>query len=341
MTVTQTRLSLPVLDLGKLAEPAGADEFVAELRDATAGYGFFYLEGHGIPGELQQQVIEVARQFFALPEADKLALDKLNSPHYRGYSRLGGELTRGQVDWREQVDMGAELPALTGAEATEDWATLVGPNQWPDAVLPKFRVIFTAWAAQLERVAWRLLRAWLRSLGQAEDLLDAQFIPANQLIKVVRYPARSGAQSSQGVGAHKDGGVLTLLFVEPGKGGLEVEKDGQWIAAPPIPDALIVNIGEMLEVATNGYLKATNHRVIASDTERISVPYFFNPNYGTTFPTWELPAEFAARAPGITQDPLNPIHASYGHNVMKSRIRSHPDVAERHHPHLIDKYRTP
>lgn len=341
MSTASTALALPVLDLSKLDDPAGAEEFVDELRAATADYGFFYLVGHGIPIGLQREIIQVARRFFDLPQERKEQIDKINSPHYRGYSRLGGEYTRGEVDWREQIDIGAEREPLTGDAAAEDWATLVGPNQWPEA-LPEFRTLLDEWSAKLEGVAWRLLRAWLRSLGQREDLLDEAFTPANPLIKVVRYPAQTGEQSDQGVGAHKDGGVLTLLYVEPGKSGLEVEKDGEWVPAPPIDGALIVNIGEMFEVATDGYLKATNHRVVSQpgDGDRISVPYFFNPNFDATFPHWDLPAEYAARASGVSADPLNPIHATYGHNVIKSRVRSHPDVAERHHPHLIGKYNT-
>lgn len=339
MTATiQRTVALPVLDLRKLSDPSTAQEFLTELRRATGEFGFFYLVGHGVPVDLQRELIAVARQFFALPEAEKLTIDKINSPHYRGYSRLGNELTRGKRDEREQIDIGAERAPQ---KRDEDWATLIGPNQWPDA-LPQLRSVVERWRGEVELVARRLLSAWLVSLGQRPDLLDPIYNPANELIKIVRYPARSATQSDQGVGAHKDGGVLTLLFVEPGKAGLQVEKDGEWIDAPPVDGAFIVNIGEMLEIATDGVLKATVHRVVAQDgdEDRISVPYFFNPNFDASFPAWELPGDYDGLRRGVTQDPQNPIHATYGFNVLKSRVRSHPDVAERHHPHLIGKYNT-
>ena len=57
--------------------------------------------------------------------------------------------------------------------------------------------------------------------------------------------------------------MLTLLWVEPGKGGLQVERDGAWVDAPAVPGAFVVNIGELLEYATGGYLIATNHRVVS------------------------------------------------------------------------------
>ena len=107
--------------------------------------------------------------------------------------------------------------------------------------------------------------------------------------------------------------------------------------APPVPGAFVVNIGEMLEYATNGYLTATNHRVIspAWPDDRISIPFFFNPALDARFPVIELPAELAAEARGVTQDPSNPIHALHGENALKSRLRAHPDVAEIWHADLL------
>ena len=74
--------------------------------------GFFYLVGHGIEDGLIQDALKVSRRFFALPEKDKLAIEMVNSPHFRGYNRAGFEHTRGKPDWREQVDIGPERPAL-------------------------------------------------------------------------------------------------------------------------------------------------------------------------------------------------------------------------------------
>ena len=82
------------------------------MRTATRDAGFFYLVGHGIEDGLIQDVLKVSRRFFALPEKDKLAIEMVNSPHFRGYNRAGYEHTRGKPDWREQVDIGPERPAL-------------------------------------------------------------------------------------------------------------------------------------------------------------------------------------------------------------------------------------
>lgn len=336
MTAAEPELALPILDLSLLdGTPEEAERFRAQLREATHRVGFFYLTGTGVPPELEERLLRVSRAFFALPEEQKLAIENIKSPHFRGYTRIGGERTQGKVDWREQIDIGPELEAVTDPDAP-DHARLIGPNLWPEA-LPDLREVAEEWQAHLAAVSRKLLRAWAFALGAPEDYFDRHFGEPATLLKIVRYPGTSEPEPQQGVGAHKDSGVLTLLWVEPGKGGLQVEREGQWVDAPPVPGAFVVNIGEMLEYATQGYLTATNHRVVSPrfPDDRISIPYFFNPGLDTTLPIIDLPAELAAEARGVTQDPTNPIHALHGENALKSRLRAHPDVAAIWHADLL------
>lgn len=327
-------LNLPVLNLSQLSEgPESAARFRDELRAATHDVGFFYLTGTGVPPELTKRLHRAARTFFELPEADKLSIENIRSPHFRGYTRIGGERTQGKVDWREQIDIGPERDTVSGGPA---YNRLLGPNLWPDAQ-PELREIVAEWHARLSEVARTLLRAWALALGAEETYFEENFGDPSTLIKIVRYPGSDAPEPQQGVGAHKDSGVLTLLWVEPGKGGLQVERDGAWVDAPPVDDAFVVNIGELLEYATRGYLKATNHRVISpkAPDDRISIPFFFNPALDRTLPLIDLPAELAEQATGVTDDPDNPIHSRYGENALKSRLRAHPDVAAIHHPDLV------
>jgi isopenicillin N synthase-like dioxygenase len=319
--------SLPVVDLR-----AAPDDLQSGLREAAHEVGFFYLTGHGVPRELAARLLEAARGLFGLPQAEKDAVAMTRSPHFRGYTRLGGELTRGEVDWREQIDVGPERPPI-GGPGKPDYLWLQGPNQWP-AALPELPGIVAEWDAALSAVARTLLRHCAAALGSPPDAFEAAFAetPAT-LIKIIRYPAR--AASPQGVGAHKDSGVLTLLLAEPGSRGLQVLRphggeDG-WVDVPPVDGAFIVNIGELLEIATGGYLRATEHRVSlrAQGADRISVPYFFNPRLDAQIPVLSLPDELAARA-SRSEDPANPIFSVYGRNAWKSRVRAHPDVAAAH-----------
>ncbi|MFD4367741.1 isopenicillin N synthase family dioxygenase [Rhodococcus sp. NPDC058521] len=321
---------LPVVDFAELDSPPGRER----LREITHHVGFFYLDGHGIDPGLLQRVFEVARQFFALPDESKQALAMINSPHFRGYTRLGAELTNDRTDWREQIDIGPERDPVPGATG---YLHLQGHNVWP-AELPELRTVIEEYDAALADLGLRLLRYWAESLYADPKLFDDAFamLPAT-LIKVVRYPARPTVDvaGNQGVGAHKDAGVLTMLLLEPGSAGLQVEaEDGTWIDAPPREGAFVVNIGELLEVATGGYLRATRHRVLTAPgtPERLSIPYFLNPALDATVPTITLPPELAARARGIEEDPSNPLFGTYGENAWKSRTRAHPDVFARWYP---------
>ncbi|GLE55826.1 putative iron/ascorbate dependent oxidoreductase [Mycobacteroides chelonae] len=315
-------VELPVVDLS--GDP---DRLRAVLREVTHEVGFFYLTGHGVSPRLVDEVLSAARRLFALPAEDKDAIAMVRSPHFRGFTRLGGELTGGLTDWREQIDVGPERRAIAHGKDL-DYLWLQGPNQWPKAV-PELRAALASWDAALASVGRKLLREWAIALGSADGVFDEAFgsEPAT-LIKVIRYPARG--TTNQGVGAHRDSGVLTLLLAEPDVGGLQVEVDGTWVEVPGRAGAFIVNIGELLERASGGYLRATRHRVTLTGTPRISIAYFFNPRLDARIPTLDLPPELRARARGAATDPDDPIHATYGENAWKSRLRAHPDVAAAH-----------
>lgn len=326
--------ALPVIDMSRL----GGDEqarrrFGTELRDATHDVGFFYLVGHGLSADDIDRMFAITREFFALDDAAKFAVEMTKSPHFRGYTRFGGEYTQGQIDWREQIDLAAEYPPLPG---DSDYLRLDGPNLWP-ADLPRLKIAIDAWQRRCGAIGITLLREWARSLGASSDVFDAAFGERpSTLIKLVRYPGRDDADQ-QGVGAHKDPGVLTLLMIEPGKAGLQVLHDDGWIDVPPLPGAFVVNIGELMEWATDGYLRATMHRVVSPPPgeTRLSIPFFFNPALSSTMAHLELPAELRAAASGVTQDPTNPISGTFGDNLLKARLRAHPDVAAIHHADLV------
>ena len=126
-------------------------------------------------------------------------------------------------------------------------------------------------------------------------------------------------------------------MLQDDRGGLQVEHEGGWIDAVPVPGAFVVNIGEALELASNGYLQATVHRVVAppAGTDRISVAFFMSARLDATVPLLDLPPELAAVAQGPSRDPSNPLLAKVGENHLKGRLRSHPDVAARHYAGIV------
>ncbi|MGW3402024.1 isopenicillin N synthase family dioxygenase [Streptomyces zhihengii] len=327
---------LPVIDLS--AADRGPDERAAlheRLHTAAHEVGFFQLVGHGVTAAETAALDRAVRAFFALPEADRLALDNVRSPHFRGYTRTGDERTGGSRDWRDQLDIGLERPARVPGPGEEPYWWLQGPNQWP-AALPELRTAALGWIDRLSVVADRLLRELLAAIGADPAFYDAAFRDgAHPHLKLVRYPGSAGDGSAQGVGAHKDYGFLTLLLQDT-VGGLQVEReDGRFHDVPPMPGAFVVNLGELLEVATDGYLKATHHRVVSPPgaRERFSVPYFHNPRLDARIAPLVFP--HARLAPGATADPANPLFAEYGRNELKGKLRAHPLVAARHHADLV------
>jgi isopenicillin N synthase-like dioxygenase len=331
--------TLPILDMSALDDGGdAATAFQAQLRDVMHEVGFFYLAGHGVPQELTESILAISRRFFELTEEQKLAIENVKSPQFRGYTRTGKELTNGETDWREQIDIGVDRATVEQGDGVAPYWRLEGPNLWPSE-LPEMREIVGEWNDRLNAISLRLLQALAVSLGAPADSFDAAFADRpTALIKIVRYPGESNPEPKQGVGAHRDGGVITLLLVEPGKGGLQVEHEGEWIDAPSLPGTFVVNIGEMLELATDGYLKATLHRVISPvvGTDRISIPFFFNPALDATMPELAVDERFRAEARGLSVDPTNsPILETYGDNALRYRLRAHPNVAEVHHQDLL------
>ena len=328
---------VPVLDISRLGQgPSERRTFLADLRSAARDVGFFYLSGHGIPADQIDAVLAGARHFFDLPAADKLDIEMVNSSQFRGYTRSGGELTKGQQDWREQLDIGVEREAIPQAPGVPAWTRLQGPNQWPEA-LPELKPLLLGWQSSVTDVAIRLLKAFALALEQPENVFKPIYAnQPNHRMKIVRYPGRDLTGGDQGVGAHKDGGFLTLLLQDQNN-GLQVNYGDRWIDVDPIPDTLVVNIGELLELASNGYLRATIHRVVTppAGVERISVPFFFSAGLDATIPLLKLPDDLAAEARGPASDPENPLFREVGANVLKSRLRSHPDVARRHYADLV------
>lgn len=332
-----TPAHLPTVDISRLnGSPQDRALFIAELRRILHEHGFFYLIGHGVPPSLVDGMLAASKQFFALPEAAKLEISMLQSPHFRGYNRAGLEMTGGKQDWREQVDFDCEEAALTIGPDTPAWKRTIGPNLWPSA-LPDFKSVVLGYQAQMTRVSIDVLKAIGLALGQSEDVFAPMYEPMpRQHLKILRYPGRDAAGSEQGVGAHKDGGLITILLQDT-VAGLSVQaEDGSWVDAPPVPGTFVVNTGELLELATNGFVRADVHAaaVPPAGVERFSIPFFLGASHENTVPVIDLPPELKKVERGVSTDPQNPIFREVGANHLKARLRSHPDVAARHYPDL-------
>jgi isopenicillin N synthase-like dioxygenase len=332
---------LPVLDVSPFrTDPTSVEgrRVVDELRAACHGPGFVYLTGHGVDPELEACLWTASRAFFELDEAERRSLAIENSPAFRGYTILGDERTQGRSDWRDQLDLGPEQEAPE-PDAMPAWLRLRGPNQWPPS-LPTMKPAVLSWMEQMDALGLTMLRALAVGLGQPMVHFDPGFVPESDVhLKIIRYPAQDTAgDTGQGVGLHHDSGLLSFILQDD-VGGLQVQLGDRMVDAEPIPGTYIMNLGEMFQTATSGYLRATPHRVESPPpgVTRHSIAYFVNPRFETVFEPLHLPPELAADAPGQADHGMvdDPVHPLFGENNLKIRLRAHPDVAARHYADVL------
>ncbi|MDM7484874.1 MAG: 2-oxoglutarate and iron-dependent oxygenase domain-containing protein, partial [Vibrio metschnikovii] len=326
---------LPTLSLAELY--SNRDQFIYSLSRVAREVGFFYLSDFGVNNEKINHIHHIATDFFTLSSEEKNKVSMINSPHFRGFSGIGEEKTKGSIDIREQFDVMNEEPARQ-LEDSPLWMNIYGPNQWP-ASIPHMRELILDFMNDLSFIAQELLSAFALALEQDPDVFNHSIMGnPYQHLKLIRYPNVDLAQSSsrQGVGAHKDPGYLTLLLQDK-VSGLEVLINDKWLAVPPKKDTLIVNIGELLELASDGYLKATEHRVVSPNhgQERFSIAYFMGPRLESRVPKLLLPEKLKNQALGPTSDPNNPLFYQVGDNVLKGRLRSHPEVANKYYKTIV------
>jgi isopenicillin N synthase-like dioxygenase len=273
-------VTLPIIDLESSGGGDGASltRVAAEVGAACRDVGFFYVVNHGVDPELIAKAFAQSHDFFALPVAGKreLAIETIGGN--RGYSGLLHEaLDPGRgPDMKEAFNVGFELAADDlELRAGKPFRSL---NAWPS--VPGFRETLLSYYDACAGLGARLHRAFARDLGLRADFFADKFDRPMATLRLLYYPATPrGAAAPTGAGAHTDYGNLTLLATD-NVGGLEVRtRAGQWIEAPVVPGAFIVNIGDCLMRWTNDVYVSTPHRVVnRSARERYSIAFFYDPN---------------------------------------------------------------
>lgn len=256
-------------DVASLLGPAAGGEG-PRLREALETTGLALLLP---PADLRagvDQALAEAAAFFRSPATVKADMAIARSPHHRGWSVMHNER-----DWREQVHLGRERPALA---AGPSWRRLQGPNPWQPGPGHRFREAMTAHLEACLALGQGLLRALAPAFDLPPTVYDAQ--DAYGLLKLIAYHPQDGSGTTRrGVAAHVDFSLLTLV-AQDGAGGLEARlPDGAWIPVPALPGALVLHVGELLEALSGGTLRATPHRVTHPGRAgpRLSLPVFVNP----------------------------------------------------------------
>lgn len=323
--------SLPVIDVAPLLgrddnTRAGA---AAKIGAACRDLGFFYATGHAISDATMASLMAASHRFFALPEAEKMKIAMARGGRaWRGFFPVGGELTSGKPDIKEGVYFGEELGP--GDPRVKAGLPLHGANLFPDAV-PELKPAAMAFMREAEQSAHAIMEGIAMSLG-----LDAQYFrktytsQPTMLFRIFHYPA-SAPDEGWGVGEHTDYGLLTLL-AQGDIGGLAVKTPQGWIDAPPVPGALVCNIGDMLDRLTGGAYRSTPHRVLnASGRSRLSFPFFFDPGFDARIVPLPDHAQYVRDDSSERWDKTN-VHAfsgTYGDYLLAKVSKVFPDLAQR------------
>jgi isopenicillin N synthase-like dioxygenase len=277
--------SLPVIDISPFMQSgseAARAAVAKQIRQASIDIGFFYAKGHGFSATELRMLLDWGLRFFHSPRAEKDKLLWKNDPG-RGYVPPGGlnpEANKGKApDLKERLYFAREF-ALSGAE--HRGAFPAGPHQWPEEVaLPGFRRFVTD--AQYKSVALiqRLGFALARSLELDETYFERENGRFGSTMVYNYYPPLDRAtleRTQWSFSPHTDYGSFTVV-VQDENGGLQVRNAAsQWIDVTPIPDTVIVNVGDLVALATNDLYTSNLHRVANfSGNERISVSFFVGP----------------------------------------------------------------
>lgn len=283
---------IPIVDIAGLlgGNEAAKRAVAAEIAKAASEVGFLYVTGHGIAPEMIDRLCAQAAAFFALPVEAKQQYYIGKSRAHRGYVPVGeenfysGDIAR--VDKKEAFDLSIEV-----ADDDPDFKRgyrFLGPNQWPVEV-PGFKDDVYGYYDVAMALGAKLFGGFALALGLDENYFDALITKPPSQLRMVHYPegfsrfmgeGGKTQKSEWGISPHTDYECFTILHTTAP--GLEVlNSAGEWIDAPPIPGAFVINIGDMLEVLTNGRFIATSHRVRDVEEERYSFPLFCSVDYDT------------------------------------------------------------
>lgn len=305
-------MGVPTLDIRRYDTDRAA--FVAELGTAYREYGFCCISGHGIPQSLIDGAYDAFKRFFALPDAVK-----------RRYHVQGGGGARGYTPFMVETAKDSKYPDLKefwhiGREIPRDsiYAEVMPENLWPEEV-PAFRELGYGLYTALDQLGTRVLRALALHIDLPEHYFDDKTNVGNSILRPIHYPPITQADvPNVRAGAHEDINFITLLVGASAEGLQVLTRQGEWLPITTQGDAIVVNIGDMLQRLTNHVYPSTTHRVVnppgaQSREPRFSVPFFLHPNPDVLIDV--LPGCISADNPSRYPTPIT------SHEYLLERLR--------------------
>ncbi len=285
---------IPTIDISPfLAGDAGDKAGVAaEIASAAQSIGFVVLTGHGIPQSLLETAFSKGFEFFDLADDEKAKWHPSGPAKQRGYHGMatrGLSATLGKdapKDLRESLFLGPVEDHAASFAHIPEAATAYAPNIMPDTPTGLNSSLLDLYRA-FETLSANILRIFAVAANMPEEHFTPLIQKHFSIMSVHHYPALTEPPlpGQLRTGAHTDYGALTILAMTTANGGLEVERDGEWVAVTPPDGALVVNLGDMMQRWTNGKWVSTMHRVVTPEnlhdamSRRISIGYFMHPDY--------------------------------------------------------------
>ena len=321
---------IPIVDVGPLVHGTRSDwaRVADEVGAAARGFGFFYIANHGVSYDLIDRAYNQANEFFRLPHQDKLQYDIAKSRNHRGYvpvTERGAYIDEQGERHYEAFDSALDLPRRSVSERRH---YLMGPNVWPQ--LRGFREAATQYYSAATLLGRHLCRAFEIHLELPLGYFDPFMTQPTSQLRFLHYLENNApmAADDMNMGAHTDYECFTILHqTAPGLQVLAADCS-HWITAPPIDGTFVINIGDMLEVWTNGGFRSTLHRVVNNGRERFSMPFFMAANYDAVI----TPVKSMVSA----DNPQRFAPMVAGHHLMGQLLRDFSYLKARHDADLLD-----
>ncbi|XP_062087517.1 gibberellin 2-beta-dioxygenase 8 [Humulus lupulus] len=261
---------LPLIDLSRLSlGEAEREDCKSQIARASREWGFFQVINHGISRELSEKMRSDQEKVFKQPFDKKSQEDKylkFSAGSYRWGTPTATCLR--QLSWSEAF----HIP-LNSVSSPDNNAHHNNTDH--------FRSTVEQFAKTISNLALKLAEILAEKLGHDPSYFKENCLPSTCYLRMNRYPPCPVPSEVFGLMPHTDSDFLTILL-QYNVGGLQLVKDGKWIAVKPNPDALIINIGDLFQAWSNDVYKSVEHRVVTNaHVERFSTAYFLCPSYDT------------------------------------------------------------
>ncbi|CAM3930143.1 isopenicillin N synthase family dioxygenase [Bordetella muralis] len=307
---------VPVIDISPFIDgsPEGRRAVAAEVNAACEQVGFLVITGHGVAESTIDVLYNQSKSFFALPEAEKLLVEKPAGTNPKGFTPQGKKTVGKDRDARlkpsllESFAIGpldvSDDPYYTSPNAGPNYS----PNLWP-ANPHGLKPAFIEYYREMERLSVTILDIFAYALDVPNTYFRERVSKHASILRANFYPAQtqSPKEGEERAGAHTDATAITILKVDEAPGGLQVQlPDGQWVGVPKVRGAFIVNIGDIMMRWTNDRFVSTMHRVVnppiavANKADRLSIPYFCIPNHDAVIECIPSCAGTGAKYPPVT-----------------------------------------